>query len=134
VGQTSGNLIGYDNPGFSVVLDDAAGNQDVHLYQTFSHSYNVNGQLLDTWSSDGRNVNPSTVLDTDPRTARLASFNTLDPNGDWTLYLADVSLGGQSTVNSWGLEITAVPEVSSLIPALFVVVGALLLDWRRTLK
>lgn len=131
-GRTASDPAGYDNPGFNMTFDDAQGNHDIHLYQTFSPSYNGNGQLLGTWQSDGRNVHPSSVLDTDPRTATLDSFNTLDPNGSWTLFLADVSFGEQSTMTGWGLEITAVPEVSSLIPALLVLGGAVLLQrWCR---
>ncbi|MBI5384178.1 MAG: PEP-CTERM sorting domain-containing protein [Verrucomicrobia bacterium] len=133
-GKTAADPSGYDNPGLVVTFDDAAGNQDIHLYQTFNPSYNGNGQLLGTWQSDGRNVHPSTVLNTDPRTATLGSFNTLNPNGDWTLFLADVSFGDQSTVVSWGLEITAVPEVSSLIPALLVLGGAAWRHRRRAQK
>ena len=52
------------------------------------------------WRPDGRNVSPlspgATLAGTSP-TALLNSFNNLDPNGTWTLYLADLSGGGQAT-------------------------------------
>ena len=43
----------------------------------------------------------------------------MDPNGLWTLYLADVSPLGESTLVSWGLTIN-VPEPGS---AMLVLVG-----------
>jgi hypothetical protein len=40
----------------------------------------------------------------------LAAFNGMSPNGDWTLFFADLSGGGQSTLLGWGLDIFIVPE------------------------
>ena len=41
----------------------------------------------------------------------LANFNGSVADGTWTLFFADMSSGGgTSTLNSWSLEITAVPE------------------------
>jgi MYXO-CTERM domain-containing protein len=116
-GKTAGNAAGYGDPGFSLVFDDAPANADLHLYQTFGPTYNGAGQVLGTWRSDARTVHPSIVRDTDPRTATLASFTTLDPNGTWTLFLADVSFGEQSTLDAWGLRIALVPETSPVIAA-----------------
>jgi subtilisin-like proprotein convertase family protein len=48
----------------------------------------------------------------------LSSFNGLNPNGTWTLFLADASGGAPNTLVSWGLDITgtaAVPEPPSII-------------------
>jgi hypothetical protein len=50
-------------------------------------------------------------------TALLSSFNGLNPNGTWTLFIADVSGGDVTTVTSWGLDIAAVPEPRSIIEA-----------------
>jgi subtilisin-like proprotein convertase family protein len=50
----------------------------------------------------------------------LSSFNGLNPNGSWTLFLADMSGGAVSTLQSWELDITgtaAVPEPASIIEA-----------------
>jgi len=38
------------------------------------------------------------------------TFNTTDPNGAWTLFLADLSPGDTSTLNSFGVNVTGVPE------------------------
>jgi hypothetical protein len=56
------------------------------------------------------------VTDLDPRTAFLSSFKGLDPNGEWTLFVADLSAGNISTLVSWGLNIEggyAAPAISS---------------------
>lgn len=125
VGKTSGNAFGYGDAGLAVTFNDQASETtDIHLYQTVS-GYNIGGWTH--WRPDGRNVNPATVVDTDGRTALLSSFNTLAPQGDWTLFLADVSSGAQSTVVSWGLDIEVVPEPVDVALGLFgglaVVVG-----------
>lgn len=125
-GRTDGDPAGYADPGFQVTFDDAPGNHDIHLYQTLTPSYGADGQVLGVWQTDARTTYPLTALDTDPRTATLLAFNNLDPNGDWTLFLADVSSGEQCTVKSWGLQIEVVPEISPLVPALLLLSGALL--------
>jgi subtilisin-like proprotein convertase family protein len=112
-GATTGNNFGYDNAGFAIALSDSGAN-NIHLYQNFSPSYNGNGQLTGTWQADGRNINPlssgATFDSTSPSTP-LSGFNSLDPNGGWTLFFADVVGGGNpSTLVSWSLDITAVPE------------------------
>lgn len=145
VGRTASNPLGYDNTGFgptaggeSFRLDDQAV-LDVHGYQV-SYTLNASGQLTGTWQPDGRNIHPlSTGLafDTATRDARLDSFNGLDPNGSWTLYIADVtSGGGLSTVQSWGLEVTAVPEAPPLGAAALLLCYALvhLIRQRRGAK
>ena len=52
---------------------------------------------------------------TDNTSGELASFLTTNPNGSWSLFIADLSCGGVSTVQSWGLQmdIVAVPEVET---------------------
>jgi hypothetical protein len=50
-------------------------------------------------------------------TETLASFDGISGNdaaGQWTLFLADLSAGDQSTLVSWSVDITTVPEPSSL--------------------
>jgi hypothetical protein len=112
-GRTASNSYGYADATLDVVLDDDATNGDIHLYQT-----NVNYTLLtqngSPWQPDARNVNPLLALDTDPRTAHLSAFNGLAPTGDWTLFVADLSGTGSSTMVSWGLQASLVPEPSSV--------------------
>jgi len=112
VGTTSSNPVGYSNTGMDVTLS-GMGVNDIHLYQNFSPTFNGSGQLTGpgTFAADGRAVNPSTVTDASPQTAGLTVFNGQSTaNGTWTLFLADMSAGGQSTLVSWDLDITVVPE------------------------
>jgi subtilisin-like proprotein convertase family protein len=129
VGRTTGNGLGYADAGFNVTLDDSASNNDIHSYRLVTNPQG--SALTGTWSPDARNVDPSASLDSSPRSAFLGSFSGLDPNGTWTLFVADVSLGGISTFDSWGLQVVGVPEPSILV---FTVVGslALLLSARRS--
>jgi hypothetical protein len=119
VGRGSTSGVGYpdaglgpDGLGNTFRFDDQAGH-DVHLYRTFSYSLNGSRQLTGSWQPDGRALDPESaagLFDTAPRLSLLSAFNGMDPNGDWTLFLADVSPGGESTLVSWGLEVTLVPE------------------------
>ncbi len=105
IGRTSTDEFGSSGGGLTVTLDDQAGGDDIHLAP-----YSPGAVQTGTWTPDGRDNDPAAVLATDARTATLASFNGGDPNGSWTLFLADLSVGEQSTLVSWGLEIEAVPE------------------------
>jgi hypothetical protein len=105
----------YGDPGFVITLS-ASGMADLHNYQDHSPSYNGNGQLIGTWQPDGPG---------------FSSFNTLDPNGTWTLFLADISSGSQSRIDTWGLEIEVVPEPVNVALAIFGMAFALVIARRR---
>ena len=69
---------------------------------------------------DGRNISPLATVaafDAATPTALLSSFNGLNPNGTWTLYIADVNGGEQGTVTSCGLDlgVASVPEPGSML-------------------
>ena len=49
----------------------------------------------------------------------LANYNGFDPNGTWRLYFSDMATGDTSTLNSWTLDITAVPEPSTWAMGVF---------------
>jgi hypothetical protein len=101
--------------------DQASQTADFHLYQTASGYNPTQIQGGTHWRPDGRNIDPTSsgaTFDSTSPTALLSSFNGLNPNGTWTLFLADASGGAISTLESWGLDITgtaAVPEPSSII-------------------
>ena len=124
-GRTASNSYGYRDNILDVDFDDDAVNGDIHVYQN-NVNYNLLIQNGSPWAPDARNVNPSVALDTDPRTVPLSGFNGLAPTGDWTLFVADLSGGGTSTVQSWGMEALLVPEPSTATLGL-VFAGAL---WR----
>lgn len=128
-GRTASDAFGYDDSGFNVTFDDTpSGNPDIHHYQL---TLNPNGgALTGLWGSDGRNIAPAMSLDTTPRTAFLTSFNGLDPDGSWTLFVADVSPLGTARFDSWTLELTgAIPEPGSA--ALLLAGGFAMLVRRR---
>jgi subtilisin-like proprotein convertase family protein len=113
-GMTALNGFGYGDAGFNITLTDLAVT-DVHSY-----GGNGGGQLPGTWQPDGRAINPQFAFDTVGRTAMLNSFDNLDPNGTWTLFVADMAGGYQSTLTSWGMQVNVVPEPS---PVALTVLG-----------
>ncbi|HTH49950.1 MAG TPA: hypothetical protein VMB21_20725 [Candidatus Limnocylindria bacterium] len=117
VGRREGSLAGYADSGFEVTFSDSAA-ADVHDYRLTlngSHSIPLSSTdtpaaLTGTWQPDGRNVDPQSVTSTTIRTSSLSGFDSQDANGTWSLYLVDLSPGGQAKLNSWSLDIIAVPE------------------------
>ena len=136
VGRSSASSVGYPDAGFgpdasahSFTLDDQAA-ADVHLYRSFAYSINGGGQLTGAWQPDGRTLDPlspGSAFDGATRSETLSLFNGLDANGTWTLFVADVSSGGESTLNGWGLQITTVPEPSVVG---LLVLGACFAIWK----
>ncbi len=109
VGRRSGSNVGYGDNGFDVTFDDGAPSGDVHVYRRTLNGNDftpISGPLTNAWAPDGRTNSPAGVLDTDPGTALLSSFNGLDPNGQWILFIADTAAGDLSTLDSWGLQIS----------------------------
>ena len=126
VGKSSSDDFGYGDAGFNVTFSDSAAT-DIHLY-----GGNGGNQLTGTWQPDGRETDPQLVVSSDPRTALLSSFDNLDPNGTWTLFVADMATGYQSTLVSWSIEITTVPEPATLqFLAAFGGLAAAGAWWRR---
>ncbi len=123
VGRSSSSTLGYGDHGFGLdteqvrfTLDDQAAG-DVHLYRAGPYALNTDGQLTGLWQPDGRVLDPESradLFDTAPRPDMLGVFDGLDPNGEWTLFVADQNPGDISTLTEWGLEITVVPEPSTL--------------------
>ncbi len=106
-GHDMTNPFGYADSGFDITLAEGAPN--VHTYQQTTGPTG-SSPLTGTWAPDGRAVNPDEVATSDAVTATLASFDGLDPNGHWTLALADLEQGYQAQLKNWSLEITGVPE------------------------
>jgi subtilisin-like proprotein convertase family protein len=112
-GNGGSNSYGYSDTGFNITLDDSGAYNNVHYYQAAAPAYNGGGQLTGFWASDGENVDPSSALvgmNANLGQANLTSFNLLDPNGTWVLYVADLSGGGSATLANWTLNIAMVPE------------------------
>jgi subtilisin-like proprotein convertase family protein len=113
VGVSSTSAYGYSDAGLNITLDDSTAGADIHTYQNTVNP--AGGQLTGTWNSDGENIDPSSspASFTGSGSATLATFAGLNANGTWTLFLADMAAGNQSTIVSWSLDITTVPEPSS---------------------
>lgn len=135
VGEAKGDSFGYDNNGFDITFS-AAGSENVHFYQDFSVSYDETDRLTGIWQPDGRDIDPLSVpsaFDNGSTEDNFNQFTGLDPAGEWTLYIADVSSGGgQAQTMSWGLEIDAVfvsaqavPETRTFFAAIFLAVWTL---------
>jgi subtilisin-like proprotein convertase family protein len=113
VGSTSGNAYGYADAGLNVSFSDTAANGDIHVYQNV---LNPGGAMLTgLWQPDGRNVSPFSALDTSPRNALLSSFDGMDANGLWTLFVSDVSPVGSGTLVDWSVTVTG-DTVTSGVP------------------
>jgi subtilisin-like proprotein convertase family protein len=106
---------GSGSSGFSVLLADSA-DSDIHTAIPNS------GLVTGTYQPDARNTDPGNAADSDIRSAFLGSFVGLDPNGQWTLFIADVSPGDTGTLQSWTLQIQAIPEPRTVMLAVFGVV------------
>jgi subtilisin-like proprotein convertase family protein len=120
IGSTSGNPYGSSGSGMDVTFYSSAV-IDIH-----SAGYAFGSSLTGTFQADGRETDPNYALNTDARTASLSSFLGNNPNGNWTLFLADVSPVGESTLVDWGLSITTspVPEPVTVALAIFAIAGA----------
>jgi hypothetical protein len=135
-GRTADNPSGYGDNGLNVRFDDSAPEGDIHVYRlTLSGSHHMplelGAQLTGSWAPDGRHVLPLLSLDTHPRTHTLDVFTGTDPNGEWTLFIADMEPGGTGVLASWGLEIAAVPEPRAMGMVMF---GAALIAVLRLKK
>jgi hypothetical protein len=108
LGRGAASNLGYNDVGLDLIFDDGATNGDIHVYRlqlSGSQGTPIPGPLT-AWAPDARVTSPTNVQDTDARSAFLDSFNGVDPNGEWVLFVADVEAGDIHTLDSWGLEIT----------------------------
>jgi len=135
VGVTSGNSFGYGDSGFNnITLSDSSAN-NIHNYQSDSPIMS-GGQLTGIWAPDGRNIDPQSSpssFDTASTSTDFSSFVGGAPNGNWTLFIADMSSGGQATLVSWGLTVVTVPEPQTWVLVAGGVGVLLALNRRRKL-
>jgi hypothetical protein len=106
VGAGEADPFAYADSGLSVTFTDTA-DHNIHFYQDIA-GYSIIGGS--TWKPDG--------------TATLRSLLDQNPNGEWTLVLADLSAGGgEASVESWGLDFetpTVVPEPASWVAGMLL--------------
>ena len=126
-GGWNGDLYAYlvHSSGFSVLLDRVGvGVSGVSAFGYGDAGMNVNLAATGTSIHQYGGANtfsaaPTGSWLTDNTSGSLASFLSTAPNGTWSLFIADLSGGGVSTVQSWGLQmdIVAVPEVETWVAA-----------------
>lgn len=127
-GRTTANPYGYADGGFDVTFTRGAVD-DIHCYQLTLDP--DGGVVTGEWQPDGRNVHPGEFSESVLRSADFSSFNGINPNGDWTLYVVDVSPVGLASLNHWKLDITgAVPEPVAW-PWVSLGLGTAFFFWRR---
>jgi subtilisin-like proprotein convertase family protein len=132
VGRRDGFSAGYADAGFNVTLSDSAV-ADIHSYRVTLNgsdfaplaSGDTPGPLTGTWQPDGRTADPEAVLTTSQRIASLALFSGASANGNWSLFLADLSPGASADLVGWSINITPVPEPTGLA----IAVGISLIVW-----
>jgi hypothetical protein len=107
VGTTASNPFGSPGSGFNITLSDSGTiNGSIH---------GATGIPTGMWLPDS----PNTLDET---------FGGMTANGTWTLFLADTLAGGGTpTLQSWGLDVTVVPEPATggllLVGAFLAVAG-----------
>lgn len=106
---TPGQTFGYGTSDLNVTLVDNGTAFGATLGNI--HNFGGAGAASGQWNSD----NSATTSGS----GSLGSFLSTSPNGMWSLFIADLSGGGVTTVQSWGLQldIVAVPEVESWVAA-----------------
>ena len=102
VGRIGTADYGYATAGFGSITLSGNSGLDIHLVTGATDG--------GTYLADGRRVDPNGDFTSTSRTAGLDILNGQNANGTWTLFLADMSSGGQNTLVSWGLDISVVPE------------------------
>ena len=71
-------------------------------------------RLGDQVDSPSYSLDSTLALNNPSFSIHLDSFQGLDPNSTWTLKLADMDPLGTTTLQSWSLDITAVPEPTTV--------------------
>jgi subtilisin-like proprotein convertase family protein len=129
-GVSGTSTYGYSDAGFNITLSDASAN-NIHFYQNVLNP--GGGQLTGTWAPDGESISPLSSPSSFPTTptATLSSFANTDANGQWVFFIADLSPGGQSTLQNVVVNILTVPEPSTLVLASLGGLGMLAMLRRR---
>ena len=110
VGSGNVGAFGYGDAGMDVTLGSTGANGSIQEY---------GGNITFDDTPEG-NYSASTPT-------AWSTFENTSVNGDWTLFLADMSSGDISQVTSWGLTINAVPEPTTWAMMFF---GAAFGCWR----
>jgi hypothetical protein len=115
-GGNGGNAFGNSASGINVTFSSSS-STDIHVA---GNGILVNGG---TYAPDGRAISPlspAANFNTPPSVNALTTFTGMDPNGNWTLFIANtVSGGGNFSVVSWGITMDVVPEPVNVALGIF---------------
>jgi len=130
INQTGPGDFGSSGSGFSsVTLSDDPADSIVNVHNA---SFSAGSPLTGTYNADGSTLNTGTYdSNGDTGTSGLSNQNSLNGEGSWTLFLADVSGGSVSTLVSWSATITAVPEPVNCALGIFGALGLGTVFFRR---
>jgi hypothetical protein len=120
-GVTGGNPVGYMDAGFNVTLSDGSyGN--INTYGSSSYT-TYGGQVTGTYNPAGGST-------------AFQSYNGMNPNGGWVLFISDLSGGdpSQSVLNSWSLTLDVVPEPVNVALGVFGMLFAVIVMVSRRAK
>jgi hypothetical protein len=128
IGVTADNSYGSSASGFNVTFSDTLPNSgDIHYATSVG-----GGPVTGTWQTDARVASPfssGSDLAASARSDNLGTLNGFNPNGTWTLFVAD-SPGDYGTLESWGLAVSGnvavVPESSTAFAGLMALAFTLL--------
>ena len=131
VGRTGASGYGDATSGFNITLSG-------DTTQSYANIHSAGGTagavVSGTYLADGRAISPTGDFTGVSSTAGLNIMNGNNANGTWTLFLADMSAGDQSTLVSWGLDISVVPEPVTYALGIFGGALALLVLGCRMVK
>lgn len=149
-GYPGNNGVGYQDNGMNLRLFEgvdanhkntdglATAFTDVHFYQSDPIYGGIpNNEATGIFKSDGRDIDPlgsAEAFNAATRSKTLSVFQGVNPNGEWLLFVADVSAGGSAKLNSWGLDFTPIPEPQEYALAIGIGLMAFALYRRRVLK
>lgn len=126
-GRRADETAGYDD-NQSMTVTFATGAPDFHNYRPVATTP-LAGPITGTFGPDARATDPRFVLSTEAQTLPLSGFVGANGSGDWRLFVADLSGGGEHRLVSWGLQLqtSAIPE-----PGVWAASGALAVwaGWR----
>lgn len=150
-GLAVGTGLGYQDNGGKFTFYDGASDPahkdslgvahdftDVHFYQT-DPVYGAPGDnpVDGIYKSDGRDLDPGSApaqYTNATRDKTLAVFQGLNPNGEWTLFIADLNAGNSAKITGFGLDFTPIPEPQEYALAIGLGLMGFALYRRRTAK
>jgi subtilisin-like proprotein convertase family protein len=107
-GRTAADAAGAASSGMQIRFADAAPT-DIHTAIPATYGALASG----TYQPDARAEDPDLVTDASTRSLHLYGFDGQLADGEWTLFVADLSGGDIATLANWSLSVTVVPEPST---------------------